>query len=78
MNLLRSWAKILGLIVGEPQPDRAPDLALLQGLIPHLTIAAKQSLAFSTIRAMNKDLEQRVALRTGELSKAKEIGRAHV
>ena len=62
---------LLGLIVGEPQPDRAPDLALLQGLIPHLTIAAKQSLAFGTIRAMNRDLEQRVALRTSELSKAK-------
>ncbi len=62
---------LLGLIVGEPHPDRPPDLALLQGLIPHLTIAAKQSLAFSTIRAMNRDLEQRVALRTGELSKAK-------
>ncbi len=62
---------LLGLIVGEPPLDRPPDLALLQGLIPHLTIAAKQSLAFSTIRAMNRDLEQRVALRTAELSKAK-------
>ena len=61
------------LIVGEPPARSRPRSRkpLLQGLIPHLTIAAKQSLAFSTIQAMNKDLEQRVALRTAELSKAK-------
>jgi signal transduction histidine kinase len=63
--------QFIGLLLCLPREEGSADLVLFDALLPHLTIAAKHSLAYRTIQELNRGLERRVELRTAELSRAK-------
>ncbi len=68
--LRTSEGQFLGLLLCLPRQDGSTDLELFEALLPHLTIAAKHGLAYSTIRELNRGLERRVNQRTAELTAA--------
>ncbi len=64
--------QFLGMLVALPREDGTTDLELFRALLPHLSIAARHSLAYTTLEEMNRGLERRVDERTLQLTRARD------